>query len=135
MKYGRPTKFCQEVCDTILEALEQGHSEKEACGFANVAYSTYKNWKCDAKDHKTDTPKKCFFNEVEIAKSKGQAKVKGIILKDMTKKDAKWWFEYQLKLQIARDAKEAQDKLIDAQIVEITDEDVEWINNVSNYNQ
>jgi hypothetical protein len=64
-----------------------------------------------------------------------EAKVKGIILKDMTKKDAKWWFEYQLKLQIARDAKEAQDKLIDAQIVEITDEDVEWINNVSNYNQ
>ena len=139
MGKGRPTVFCEEVCDKILEALKQGYNERDACGYAGIGYSTYKVWKAEAKDHKTNTPKKCFFHDVEAAKSKGSYElinpIIDAIIKDKDVKTALKYAELRLKAKIARDKKEAQDKLIDAQIVEITDEDVEWINNVSNYNQ
>lgn len=139
MGTGRPTVFCKEVCDEILEALSQGYNEKDACGYAGIGYTTYKRWKRDAEDHKTNTPKKCFFQEVDAAKSRGSYELDNPIIEDIIKnknvKTALKYAELRLKAKIARDAKEAQDKLIDAQIVEITEDEVEWINHVSNYQQ
>lgn len=135
---GRPTKFCQEVCDKIIEALEQGYPEEDACGYAGIGYSTFRLWRNEAKDHKTDTPKKCFFKEVDAAKAKGKYKLDNPIIEAINNGDVKTALRYaelRLKAKIARDAKEAQDKIIDAQIVEITEDQVEWINHVSNYNK
>ena len=135
---GRPTKFCQEVCDKILEALEQGYPEEDACGYAGIGYSTFRAWRKESKNHKTNTPKKCFFEKVDAAKSKGKYTLDNPIIEATNDGDVKTALRYaelRLKAKIARDAKEAQDKLIDAQIVEITEDQVEWINHVSNYNQ
>ena len=139
MPPGRPTVFNDEVCNKILEALEKGYNENQACGYAGIGYSTYLRWKSEAQDHKTNTPKKCFFEKVDIALSKReQVLINPLIDKIVEEQSAYYALEYaklRLKAKIARDAKETQDKLIDAQIIEITDEDVEWINNVSNYNK
>ena len=133
MAKGRPTVFCEEVCDKILEALSKGYNEKDACGYAGVGYRTYKRWKQEAKGHKTDTPKKCFFQKVDVAKSEGSYKLNNPIIEDIVEngnvKTALRYAELRLKAKIARDAKESQDRLIDAQFVE----DVEWINHVSSY--
>lgn len=134
---GRPTVFSEEVCQKILEALEKGYPENAACGYAGIGYSTYKVWKAEAKDHKTNTPKKCFFEEVKAAKSKGDYKLDKPIIEDIVEnenvKTALKYKELRLKAQAMRDAKEAQDRLIDS-IVEVTEDDVEWINHVSDYN-
>ena len=139
MGKGRPTVFCEEVCNKILEALEKGYSEREACGYAGIGYTTYKRWKNEARDHKTNTPKKCFFEEVKAAKSKRDYVLASPYIEDIVKnknvKTALKYAELRLKAKIARDAKEAQDRIIDAQIVEITEDQVEWINHVSNYNK
>lgn len=138
MSKGRPTVFSEEVCNKILEALKKGYSEEAASGYAGIGYRTYKRWKAEAKDHKTNTPKKCFFEEVESAKSHGEYKLDKPIIEDIIEngnvKTALKYKELKLKAQAMRDAKEAQDKLIEAQVIELTDDDVEWINNVSNYN-
>ena len=138
MSKGRPTVFSKEVCDKILEALKKGYSEKSASGYAGIGYRTYKRWKAEAKDHKTNTPKKCFFEEVESAKSKGEYELDNPIIEDIVEnknvKTALKYKELKLKAQAMRDAKEAQDKLVNAQEIEITNDEVEWINNVSDYN-
>lgn len=139
MGTGRPTVFSEEVCDKIIEALEKGYNERQACGYAGIGYTTYKRWKNEAKDHKTNTPKKCFFERVDAAKSKReQVLINPLIDKIVEDQSAYYALEYaklRLKAKIARDAKETQDKIIDAQIVEITEDQVEWINHVSNYNK
>lgn len=139
MGKGRPTVFCEEVCEKILEALRKGYPEYAACGYAGIGYATYKRWKSEARDHITNTPKKCFFEEVKAAKSQGDYELENPMIEDIVVnknvKTALKYKELRLKAKIARDAKEAQDKIIDAQIVEITEDEVEWINNVSNYNQ
>ena len=138
MPPGRPTVFCEEVCEKIIEAIEKGYNEEEACGYAGIGYRTYLRWKKDAESHKTNTPKKCFFHDVDAAKSKRKYVLShpyiDAIVNDKNVKVALKYAELRLKAKIARDAKEAQDKLIDAQVIELTDDDVEWINNVSNYN-
>ena len=138
MPPGRPTKFCKEVCDKILEALENGYTQRAACGYAGIGYSTYNEWKVEAEGHKTDTPKKCFFREVDAALAKREHTLDYPVIEAINNGDVKValkYMELRLKAKIARDAKESQDKLIDSQIVEITEDQVEWINNVSNYNQ
>ena len=139
MPPGRPTVFCEEVCNKILETLEQGYDEKQACGNAGVGYSTYLRWKSEASNHVTNTPKKCFFEKVDVALSKRdyvlEAPMIDAIVKDKDVKTALRYKELRIRAEVARNAKEAQDKIIDAQIVEITDDDVEWINHVSNYQQ
>ena len=76
---------------------------------------------------------------MKAAKSQGEYELTNPIIDDIiinkNVKTALKYKELKLKAQIARDAKEAQDKLIDAQIVEITEDQVEWINHVSNYNK
>ena len=137
MGVGRPTVFCKEVCDKILEALEQGYNEKEACGYAGIGYRTFTRWKAEAEEHKTNTPKKCFFQDVDAAKSKGDYELKNpiidAIINGKDEKIALRYAELRLKAKIARDAKESQDRLIDS-IVEVTEDEVEWINHVSDYN-
>ena len=139
MARGRPTVFCEEVCDKILEALRKGYNEKQACGYAGIGYSTFRAWRDEARDHKTNTPKKCFFQDVDSAKSIGDYELTNPIIEDIVEnknvKTALRYAELRLKAKIARDAKESQDKLLDSQIIEITEDQVEWINNVSNYNQ
>ena len=138
MARGRPSVFTEEVCEKILEKLEEGYPEEDACGYAGIGYRTYNRWKKEAKDHKTNTPKKCFFDKVDAAKSKGKYTLDNPIIEAINDGDVKTALRYaelRLKAKIARDAKESQDKLLDSQIVEITEDQVEWINNVSNYNQ
>lgn len=137
MAKGRPTVFSKEVCNKILKAIQKGYSDEEACGYAGVAYSTYKNWKKESQDHKTNTPKKCFFQEVESAKSKREYVLnKPIIEAIVDENDVKValkYLELREKARIAREANETQ-RSIATQEVEITDDDVEWINHAGDYN-
>jgi hypothetical protein len=139
MPPGRPTVFNDKVCNLILEALEKGYNENQACGYAGIGYRTYLRWKSEAQDHVTNTPKKCFFEKVDAALSKReQVLIDPLIDKIVKDRSAYYALEYaklRLKAKIARDAKESQDKIIDAQIIEITEDQVEWINHVSNYQQ
>ena len=133
---ARPTVFNEKVCAKILEALKMGYNEEQACGYAGIGYSTFRQWRAEAQDHKTNTPKKCFFMEVDAAKSHGDYQLTNPIIDAIVKeKDVKVALRYaelRLKAKLMREAQE--EKYADAQEIEITDDDVEWINNVSNYN-
>ncbi len=44
MPGGRPTKLTSQVRAIILDAIARGHPYDSACEFADVDYSTYRDW-------------------------------------------------------------------------------------------
>ena len=137
MPPGRPTVFNEKVCKLILEALEEGYDEQQACGYAGIGYRTYLRWKSEADKHVTKTDKKCFFEKVDSALSKREyvleSPIIDAIVKDKDVKSALRYKELRIRADIARAAKEAQ--LVDVPEIEFTEDDVEWLHHVSNYNK
>lgn len=41
---GRPSKFTPEVRQVIIEAIQKGASDVDACGFARIHYCTFRSW-------------------------------------------------------------------------------------------
>ena len=132
-----PSKFCKEVCEKLLWALEQGYPIKSACGYAGIGERTYYDWQTEANNAKRATDLTRFFDKVDAAQSKGEYKLDHPYIKAITEdedvKVALKYKELRVKAEIARAAKDAH-RLNDDSEIEITEDDVEWINHVSSYN-
>lgn len=135
MAKGRPTKFTKELGDKIIAATEEGYTQKVACAKAGISPRTFMRWKAKAEEQKTKTDLKCFFEELEIAEGMRQG-----LYEDVTRESAlehrnpvmaKWYLSH-----LDRETFGPQDNTqTEAPEIEITDDDVEWINHVSDYNK
>lgn len=135
MAKGRPTKFTKELGDKIIAATEEGYTQKVACAKAGISPRTFMRWKAKAEEQKTKTDLKCFFEELEIAEGMRQG-----LYEDVTRESAlehrnpvmaKWYLSH-----LDRETFGPQETTqTEAPEIEITDDDVEWINHVSDYNK
>lgn len=136
MAKGRPTKFTKEVGEKIISEIQQGYTQKVACAKAGITSRTLQRWRNKAEEQKTKTDLKCFFEELEIAEGMRQG-----LYEDVTRESAlehrnpvmaKWYLSH-----LDRDTFGPQDptQTEAPPEIEITDDDVEWINHVSDYNK
>ena len=135
MPPGRKPKLTDELQDKLCEELAKGKTVKGACGAVGISTSIYYLWL--EKGQTTDRNDKwCkFVNAVEIAKAKGQSKFEDVIYENAIERGiwtcAAWYLERRDKANYSK----ADETHSEAQEIEITDDDVEWINNVSDYQQ
>ena len=134
MAKGRPTKFTKEVGEKIISEIKDGFTQKVACAKAGISPRTLQRWKNKADGQKTKTDLKCFFEELEIAEGIRQG-----LYEDVTRESAlinrnpctaKWYLSHLDKDTFGQQEPEQTD----TQEIEITDDEVEWINHVSDYN-
>ena len=135
MAQGRPTKFTEDVGEKIISEIKKGYTQKVACARAGISDRTLRRWKIKADEQKTRTPLKCFFEELGIAEGIRQGLYEDVTresaLDDRNPGTAKWYLSH-----IAKDTFGPQDETQpEAQEVEITDDDVEWINHAGSYNK
>ena len=134
MAKGRPTKFTKELGEKIISEIKEGFTQKVACARAGISPRTLQRWRIKADEHKTKTELKCFFEELEIAEGIRQG-----LYEDVTRESAlehrnpvmaKWYLSHLDKDTFGQQEPEQTD----TQEIEITDDQVEWINHVSDYN-
>jgi len=136
MAKGRPTKFTKELGEEIIAKIKEGYTQKVACAHAGISPRTLQKWRVKAEEHKTKTDLKCFFEELEIAEGIRQG-----LYEDVTRESAlehrnpvmaKWYLSH-----LDRDTFGPQNTTQEDEVpeIEITDDQVEWINHVSDYNQ
>lgn len=66
---GRPSKFTDENCAILLNALKDGLFIEDACSLANLDYSTYARWQQHARANGSSSPYYEFFNLVQATES------------------------------------------------------------------
>ena len=132
---ARPTKFTKELGESILKFVEDGYTNEVAYAKAGVSPRTVYRWKNKADGQKTKTDLKCFFEELELVEKLRQGKYEDVTresaLEHRNPVMAKWYLSHLDKDTFGQQEPEQTD----SQEIEITDEDVEWINHVSNYQQ
>lgn len=135
MPPGRKPKLTDELQDKLCAELAKGKTVKGACGAVGIAEKTYYNWIEKGKTTKRNDKWCKFLNAVEIAKAKGQSKFEDVIYENAIEKGvwtcAAWYLERRDKEHYSK----AEENNAPAQEVEITEDEVEWINHVSNYQQ
>lgn len=62
-----PRKFNEKLGKTIISEVKKGHSRQVACRKAGISDRTLRRWRETADLHKTNTPLKCFFEELDVA--------------------------------------------------------------------
>ena len=135
MPPGRKPKLTEELQDKLCQELAKGKTVKGACGAVGIGERTYYDWVEKGKKT-TRNDKWCkFLNAVEIAKAQGQSKFEDVIYENAIEKGiwtcAAWYLERRDKEHYSK----AEESNTEAQPVEITEDQVEWINHVSNYQQ
>lgn len=133
MAKGRPTKFTKELGAIIISEIENGYTQKVACARAGISPRTLRRWRNKADKQKTQTDLKCFFEELEIAEGIRQG-----LYEDVTRESAlehrnpgtaKWYLAH-----LDQDTFSKQEALPNENPdIEYTEDDVEWIDNVSSY--
>lgn len=135
MPPGRKPKLTDELQDKLCAELAKGKTVKGACGAVGIGEKTYYNWIEKGKTTKRNDKWCKFLNAVEIAKAKGQSKFEDVIYENAIEKGvwtcAAWYLERRDKEHYSK----AEENNTPAQEVEITEDEVEWINHVSNYQQ
>ena len=135
MAKGRPTKFTEEVGEKIISEIKEGYTQKVACARAGISDRTLRRWRAKAEEQKTKTPLKCFFDELEIAEGIRQGLYEDVTresaLENRNPSTAKWYLAH-----LDKDTFGSQDAIQnEAPAIEITEDDVEWISHVSDYNK
>lgn len=135
MAKGRPTKFTEEVGEKIISEIKEGYTQKVACAKAGISPRTLQKWRVKAEEQKTKTALKCFFEELEIAEGIRQGLYEDVTresaLENRNPSTAKWYLAH-----LDKDTFGSQDAIQnEAPEIEITEDDVEWINHVSDYNK
>ena len=135
MAKGRPTKFTKEVGEKIISEIENGYTQKAACARAGISDRTLRRWRAKAEEHKTKTDLKCFFEDLDVAEGIRQGLYEDVTresaLEHRNPATARWYLSH-----LDRDTFGPQDATqTEAPEIEITDDDVEWINHVSDYNK
>lgn len=132
---GRPTKFTKEVGEKIISEIEEGYTQKVACARAGISDRTLRRWKTKAEEHKTRTALVKFIEKLEIAEGIRQG-----LYEDVTRESAlehknpimaKWYLTH-LDRNTFGPQETTQTEPLE---IEITEDDVEWINHVSDYNK
>ena len=135
MPPGRKPKLTDELQEQLCEQLAKGKTVKGACGAVGIGERTYYDWVEKGKKTKRNDKWCKFLNAVEIAKAKGQSKFEDVIYENAIEKGvwtcAAWYLERRDKEHYGK----TDETNTEAQPIEITEEDVEWINHVSNYQQ
>ena len=135
MPPGRKPKLTEELQEQLCQELAKGKTVKGACGAVGIGERTYYDWIEKGKNTSRNDKWCKFLNAVEIAKAKGQSKFEDVIYENAIEKGiwtcAAWYLERRDKEHYSK----SEDTVNDAQEVEITDDQVEWINHVSNYNK
>lgn len=132
---ARPTKFTEELGEQIIQFVMEGYTNQVAYAKAGVSPRTVYRWKNKADEQKTKTPLKCFFEELEIAEKLRQGEYEDVTresaLEHRNPVMAKWYLSH-----LDRETFGPQETTqTEAPEIEITDDDVEWINHVSDYNK
>ena len=132
---ARPTKFTEELGEQIIKFVMEGYTNQVAYAKAGVSPRTVYRWKNKADEQKTKTPLKCFFEELEIAEKLRQGEYEDVTresaLEHRNPVMAKWYLSH-----LDRETFGPQETTqTEAPEIEITDDDVEWINHVSDYNK
>lgn len=132
---ARPTKFTKELGEKIIDVTEEGYTQKVACAKAGISPRTLQLWRAKADEQKTRTDLVKFFEQLEIAEGIRQG-----LYEDVTRESAlenrnpvmaKWYLTH-----LDRETFGPQDtSQIEVPEIEITDDDVEWINHVGDYNK
>lgn len=134
MPPGRKPKLTDELQEQLCQELAKGKTVKGACGAVGLGERTYYDWIEKGKTTNRNDKWCKFLNAVEIAKAKGQSKFEDVIYENAIEKGiwtcAAWYLERRDKEHYSKSDEHAPE----AQEVEITNDEVEWINNVSNYN-
>ena len=132
MAKGRPTKFTKELGEKIISETKEGYTQKVACARAGISPRTLQKWRVKAEEQKTKTDLKCFFEELEIAEGIRQGLYEDVTresaIENRNPATAKWYLAH-----LDKDTFGNQEILETESEIEITDEDVEWINHVGSY--
>lgn len=135
MAKGRPTKFTKEVGEKIISEIEDGYTQRVACARAGISIRTLQRWRVKAEEHKTKTDLKCFFEDLEVAEGIRQGLYEDVTresaLENRNPATARWYLSH-----IDKETFGPQEVTqTEAPEIEITEDDVEWINHVSDYNK
>ena len=130
---ARPSKFTKELGEKIISYVLEGYTNEVAYAKAGVAPRTVYRWENKADNQKTKTDLKCFFEELELTEKLRQGKYEDVTrkaaLEDENPAIAKWYLAH-----LDPDTWGSQEVIQnDSEEIEITDDDVEWINNVGSY--
>ena len=135
MAKGRPTKFTKEVGEKIISEIEEGYTQKVACAKAGISIRTLQRWRVKAEEHKTKTDLKCFFEDLEVAEGIRQGLYEDVTresaLENRNPATARWYLSHIDKETFGPQETTQTEPLE----IEITEDDVEWINHVSDYNK
>ena len=135
MPPGRKQKLTDELQEQLCQELAKGKTVKGACGAVGIGERTYYDWIEKGRTTNRNDKWCKFLNAVEIAKAKGQSKFEDVIYENAIERGiwtcAAWYLERRDKEHYGK----SEDTVNDNQEVEITEDEVEWINNVSDYNQ
>ena len=131
---ARPSKFSKELGEKILHYVLEGYTNEVSYAKAGVSPRTVYRWRNKADKQKTKTDLKCFFEELELVEKLRQGKYEDITRKEALENKnaavAKWYLAH-----LDRDNFGNQDPpLSEDPEMELTDDDVEWINHGSDYN-
>ncbi len=96
MAGGRPTKFTQEVQDTIIRALSVGSTYELSCQSAGLSYKTFREWMVEAE--RDPSSKFCEFAE-RIKKTEGEAVERWLKIIDEAASQPKHWQAAAWKLE------------------------------------
>ena len=134
MPPGRKPKLTDELQEQLCNELAKGKTVKGACGAVGIGERTYYDW-IEKGRTTTRNDKWCkFLNAVEIAKAEGQSKFEDVIYENAIEKGiwtcAAWYLERRDKQNYSK----SEEMSTSSQEIEITEDQVEWINHVSDYN-
>lgn len=90
-----PSKFTEDTCNKIIEALEKGDSIDGACGYAGITKPTFYNWYNEGATKKSGK-KRQFHDRVDKAKSTATDTYENVIYNAAMKgtwQAAAWWLE------------------------------------------
>ena len=134
MPPGRKPKLTDELQEQLCEELAKGKTVKGACGAVGIGERTYYDWIEKGRTTERNDKWCRFLKAVEIAKAKGQSKFEDVIYENAIEKGiwtcAAWYLERRDKEHYSK----SDEHTSESQEVEITDDQVEWINHVSDYN-